>query len=106
MQRTLAGKGDDVYATAIFCNAIREYAKSIGKDNFFLFGEVVDNDEMIQRYIAQNTPVEGVEERYPLLDACLDFPLYFVLDEVIKGEAFVLYIKVYLVYVFAFSVLK
>jgi glycosidase len=72
--------------TAIFCNAIREYARSIGKDNFILFGEVVDNDEMIRKYIASNTPVEGEAERYPFLDACLDFPLYFVLEEVIKGH--------------------
>jgi glycosidase len=79
-------KHADPEGTAVFCNAIREFAKSIGKDNFILFGEVVDNDEMIKKYIASNTPVEGESERYPWLDACLDFPLYFVLEEVIKGE--------------------
>ncbi len=71
--------------TAIFCNAIREYAKSIGKHNFFLFGEVVGDDRTIQRYIGRNSRIEGTTERFPSLDACLDFPLYFVLEEVIKG---------------------
>ena len=72
--------------TAIFCNAIREYTKSIGKDNFILFGELVAGDEMLQKYVGSNTPVES-DTRYPLLDAVLDFPLYFVLEEVIKGKA-------------------
>ena len=72
--------------TAIFCNAIREYAKSIGKDNFILFGELVADDEMLKKYVGSNTPTDP-ETRYPLLDAVLDFPLYFVLEEVVKGHA-------------------
>ncbi len=72
-------------ATAIFCNAVREYAKSIGKHNFFIFGEVVGDDLTLQRYIGRNSRIPGTEERFPSLDACLDFPLYFVLEEVIKG---------------------
>jgi glycosidase len=72
--------------TAIFCNAIHEYAKSIGKDNFFLFGELVAGDELLQKYVGSNTPTDP-DTRYPLLDAVLDFPLYFVLEEVIKGLA-------------------
>ena len=74
-------------ATALFCNAIREYAERIGKRNFFLFGEVVGDDAVIQRYIGRNTRMPGTNERFPSLDACLDFPLYFVLEEVIKGFA-------------------
>ena len=73
-------------ATALFCNAIREYARRIGKDNFFLFGEVVGDDWTIQRYIGRNCRFEN-GERFPALDACLDFPLYFILEEVIKGFA-------------------
>ncbi len=72
-------------ATAIFCNAVREYAKRIGKDNFFMFGEIVGDDMTIQRYIGRNSRIPGTNERFPSLDAALDFPLYFVLEEVIKG---------------------
>jgi glycosidase len=72
-------------ATAIFCNAVREYAKSIGKQNFFIFGEIVADDETLQRYIGRNSRIEGTNERFPSLNAALDFPLYFFLEEVIKG---------------------
>ncbi|MGE5218905.1 MAG: alpha-amylase family glycosyl hydrolase [Chloroflexota bacterium] len=72
-------------ATAIFCNAIREYARRIGKHNFFLFGEIVADDETLQRYLGRNSRIEGTNERFPSLDAALDFPLYFILEETIKG---------------------
>jgi len=72
-------------AVAIFCNAIREYAQRIGKQNFFLFGEIVDDDQTIQKYIGRNTRMENSNERFPSLDAALDFPLYFDLEDVIKG---------------------
>ena len=74
-------------ATALFCNAIREYARAIGKHNFFLFGEIVADDAVLQRYIGRNSRIPGTNERFPSLDACLDFPLYFILEEVIKGFA-------------------
>ncbi len=72
-------------STAIFCNSIKEYAKSIGKHNFFIFGEIVGDDSTIQNYIGRNSRIPGTNERFPSLDAALDFPLYFVLEEVIKG---------------------
>ena len=72
-------------ATAIFCNAIREYARRIGKHNFFIFGEIVADDETLQRYLGRNSRIEGTNERFPSLDAALDFPLYFILEETIKG---------------------
>lgn len=72
-------------ATAIFCNAVREYAKSIGKHNFFIFGEVVGDDSTIHQYLGRNSRIPGTNERFPSLDAALDFPLYFILEEVIKG---------------------
>ena len=72
-------------STAIFCNALREFAKRIGKQNFFIFGEVVGDDLTLQRYIGRNSRISGTNERFPSLDACLDFPLYFILEEVIKG---------------------
>jgi glycosidase len=72
-------------ATAIFCNAIREYARRIGKQNFFLFGEIVADDETLQHYLGRNSRIDGTNERFPSLDAALDFPLYFILEETIKG---------------------
>ncbi len=72
-------------STALFCNAIREYARRIDKHNFFVFGEVVADDLTIQRYIGRNSRVQDTNERFPSLDACLDFPLYFILEETIKG---------------------
>ncbi|SFM57769.1 alpha-amylase family glycosyl hydrolase [Methanolobus profundi] len=72
-------------STAIFCNAIKEYARYIGKHNFFIFGEIVGDDTTIQNYIGRNSRIPGTNERFPSLDAALDFPLYFVLEEVIKG---------------------
>ena len=74
-------------ATAILCNALREYAQRIGKHRFFLFGEIVADDHTIQRYLGRNSRIEGTNERFPSLDAALDFPLYFSLEEVIKGLA-------------------
>jgi glycosidase len=71
-------------ATASFCTAIKEYASAVGKKNFFLFGEKVADDTVLRRYVGTRT--EGAEKR-TLLDAALDFPLYFVLEEVIKGFA-------------------
>jgi glycosidase len=72
-------------ATAIFCNAIREYARRIGKHNFFIFGEIVADDQTLQHYLGRNSRIEGTNERFPSLDAALDFPLYFILEETIKG---------------------
>jgi glycosidase len=74
-------------ATAIFCNAIREYAQRVGKHRFFLFGEIVADDATIQRYLGRNSRIDGTSERFPSLDAALDFPLYFALEDVIKGFA-------------------
>jgi glycosidase len=74
-------------ATAIFCNAVREYAKRLGKHNFFIFGEIVGDDATIQSYIGRNSRIPGTNERFPSLDAALDFPLYSSLEEVIKGFA-------------------
>jgi glycosidase len=71
-------------AAASFCNAIKEYAESIGKKNFFLFGEIVSDDDTLRRYVGPRTQ-DG--DKLEALDAALDFPLYFVLEEVIKGFA-------------------
>ncbi|MDI6890833.1 MAG: alpha-amylase family glycosyl hydrolase [Thermodesulfovibrionales bacterium] len=70
---------------AIFCNAIREYTQKIGKKNFFLYGEIIGKDEFIDQYIGRNARIPETNERFPSLDAALDFPLWGVLEWVIKG---------------------
>lgn len=74
-------------STAIFCAAIREYAQSIGKKNFLLFGEIIGDDRFIDQYIGRNARIPGTNERFPSLDAALDFPLWGILEGVIKGFA-------------------
>jgi glycosidase len=66
----------------VFGNAMREYALSIGKKNFFTFGEVYDNEEQIARFIGRHAAEEG---DLVGVDAALDFPLFFRLPAVAKG---------------------
>jgi glycosidase len=68
-------------AIETFGNAIREFALSIGKSNFFTFGEVYDNESTIANFVGRNTPGdEGFG-----IDAALDFPLFYVLPSIAKG---------------------
>lgn len=66
-----------------FCSEIHEYALSIGKKNFFTFGEVHDREGMSPRSIdsqtCEDSDLIGV-------DAALDFPLFFRLPDVVKGQ--------------------
>lgn len=65
-----------------FANAVREFALSIGKKDFFTFGEVFDEEEKINQFIGRTTR-QGDE---PIgVDAALDFPLFFRLPSVAKG---------------------
>jgi glycosidase len=70
----------------LFGNSMREFALSIGKKNFFTFGEVFtgDAEEQIARFIGRTTTDQtdmvGV-------DAALDYPLFFNLKPVVKGFA-------------------
>ena len=75
-------------ATSVFVNAIREYAQSIGKHNFHMFAEIVADDGVLMKYLGQNTPnkEDDPSEEYPALCSCLDFPLYFALEGVIKRQ--------------------
>jgi glycosidase len=66
----------------VFGNAMREYALSIGKKNFFTFGEVFDEEEKIAQFIGRNA---GLVEDPIGVDASLDFPLFFRLPGVAKG---------------------
>lgn len=69
----------------VFGAACREFALSIGKKNFFTFGEIWedshDADAKIARFIGRNTDLD----QEPIgIDAALDFPLFRRLEDVIK----------------------
>ncbi|HEU0002297.1 MAG TPA: alpha-amylase family glycosyl hydrolase, partial [Ktedonobacteraceae bacterium] len=59
-----------------FGNAMREYAQSVGKKNFFTFGEVYDNEEKITAFIGRNT-VDTETGDIIGIDAALDYPLFY-----------------------------
>jgi len=63
-----------------FGNAIREFAFSIGKKNFFTFGEIYDNEQTIEDFIGRNS-TDGFG-----IDAALDYPLFYVLPAFAKGN--------------------
>jgi glycosidase len=67
-------------AIETFGNAMREFALTVGKKNFFTFGEIYDNEETIARFTGRNGTGEGFG-----IDAALDFPLFFKLGGVAKG---------------------
>jgi len=70
-----------------FCSHIREYAYKLGKRNFFLFGELVGPEEMVNKYIGPKTSVKVDDNAiYYGLNSVLDFPLYHVLADVILGN--------------------
>ena len=66
----------------VFGNAMREYALEIGKENFFTFGEVYDDEFKIAKFIGRPTNDDGDMVG---VDAALDFPLFFRLPGVVKG---------------------
>lgn len=73
-------------AVARFASRVREYAYSLGKREFFIFGELVGGDRAGDRYIGPNTPTTvGDQTVYFGLDSVLDFPLYHSLPGVVKG---------------------
>jgi glycosidase len=63
-----------------FANAMREFALSIGKRNFFTFGEVWDNEQTIENFIGRNS-TDGFG-----IDAALDYPLFFALPGYAKCQ--------------------
>src|SRR5260370_37503645 len=64
-------------ACARFCSNVREYAYSLGKRRFFLFGEVASpSDDIYNRYIGQNTSRQnGDNTVFFGLNSVLDFRL-------------------------------
>jgi len=68
----------------LFGNSMREFALSIGKKNFFTFGEVLDSqaEEDIARFIGRST---SDQSELVGVDAALDYPLFNNLKPVVKG---------------------
>jgi glycosidase len=69
-----------------FGNAIREFALSIGKRNFFLFGEIDDaNYSIVDQFVGRNTTDDNGKGLG--IDAALDYPLFDQLPGIIKEFA-------------------
>src|SRR5579871_3959270 len=70
----------------IFGNSIREFALSIGKKNFFTYGEVLDGsaEQDIARFIGRNTRDQS---SLVGVDAALDYPLFNTLKPAVKAFA-------------------
>ena len=66
----------------IFGNAMREFALSAGKKNFFTFGEIYDDENEIAQFVGRNTSTPNAVVG---VDAALDYPLFFKLPNVLKG---------------------
>jgi glycosidase len=82
-------------ACSRFCSSIREYAYSLGKRRFFLFGELANpHDDLYDRYIGPNTSSHDGSTVFFGIDSLLDFRLaegagtgQEPLRDVIKGFA-------------------
>ncbi len=82
-------------ACSRFCSMVREYAYSLGKRGFFLFGEAASpDDELYDRYIGPNTSKLNPGTVFFGIDSLLDFrlaqgagPGREPLRDVIKGFA-------------------
>jgi glycosidase len=66
----------------VFGNAMREFAMSIGKKNFFTFGEVYDDEWKIAEFIGRDA---SRPDQLTGVDAALDFPLFYKLPSMVKG---------------------
>lgn len=67
-----------------FGNMVREFAETVGKKNFFTFGEVFDAqaEQDIANFIGRRA---NDTDDMVGVDAALDYPLYFALPPVVKG---------------------
>jgi glycosidase len=66
---------------ATFGNAMREFAQSAGKRNFFTFGEIYDSEAMVDQFVGRN----AADNQGFGIDSALDYPLFFQLPPVIKS---------------------
>jgi glycosidase len=70
-------------AVRSFGNAMREFGLSVGKKNFFTFGEVYDSEQTIANFVGRRT---GGGDGFGI-DAALDFPLFYKLPALAKAMA-------------------
>jgi glycosidase len=68
-------------AIEAFGNAIREFAQTLGKRNFFTFGEIYDDEKIIDRFVGRHSP----DKTGFGIDAALDYPLFFTVTDIVKG---------------------
>lgn len=85
--RVDAAKHMGPLACARFASAVREYAHSLGKSRFFLFGEVASpDDSVIDNYLHQySSALDSGGTVFFGLDSILDFRLGADLPGVLKG---------------------
>jgi len=84
---SITGNGWDTLPER-FSSTVREYAESLGKRNFFLFGEAASPDDgLYDHYIGPNTSADDTGTVFFGLDSVLDFRLAMgvPLRDVIKG---------------------
>ena len=62
---------------------MREFAHSVGKRNFFIFGEIYDDEETIAEFVGRNSTEAGSFG----IDSALDFPLFYKLPWIAKAIA-------------------
>lgn len=65
-----------------FCASMREFALSIGKENFFTFGEITVGENDLRGFIGRDTWAQNQDTIG--IDAALDFPLEGTLGSVVK----------------------
>ncbi len=68
-------------ALETFGNAIREFAQTLGKQNFFTFGEIYDSEEIINKFVGRHSRNPGFG-----IDAALDYPLFFAVTSIVKAQ--------------------
>jgi glycosidase len=68
-----------------FGNAIREFAQTLGKRNFFTFGEIYTSDEaIINSFVGRHT--RNLDDTGVGIDAALDYPLFGQLTGIVKSQ--------------------
>src|SRR5260221_12548770 len=68
-------------ALETFGNAIREFAQTLGKQNFFTFGEIYDSEVIINKFVWRHSRNPGVGT-----DSALDYPLFFAVTSIVKAQ--------------------
>ncbi|GAL85071.1 alpha-amylase family protein [Sporocytophaga myxococcoides] len=73
-----AAKHFGIPALKQFVESIRDYTEKAGHQDFFLFAEVASGDDLAEEFLNEITG----------LNAVIDFPLHFILPEMIRGNAY------------------